>query len=131
MAHGFACLFPNCSAKLGSHWQLVPAVAQGHKSASEWMTINLALDLNQTASTKELHRVRPDYITPTPFWALFCSLAVNTSFIIREKPKSTQKCTIPNKVRHPRGWNALNCRETLGPRMWQSGSHLDGRQTET
>jgi hypothetical protein len=60
-----ACLLPNGLANLGSHWQLMPAVAQGHKGASEWMTINLAPDLNQTASTKELHRVTPDYITPS------------------------------------------------------------------
>src|SRR5258708_4975190 len=69
--HDVACLLPNCLAKLGSHWQLVPAVPQGHKGASEWMSINLAPDLNQTASTKKLHRATPDYITPTPLLGAF------------------------------------------------------------
>ena len=52
--HGVACFLPDHLAKVGSHWQFMPAVAQGHKGALEWMTINLAPDLNQTASTKEL-----------------------------------------------------------------------------
>src|ERR1700723_1443485 len=43
--HGVARLLTDDLAEFGLHWQFMPAVAQGHKGALEWMPINLAPDL--------------------------------------------------------------------------------------
>ena len=50
-----ACRFPNGFADFCLYRQHMCAVTHSHKRTSKWMTINLAPDLNETASTKKLY----------------------------------------------------------------------------
>jgi hypothetical protein len=47
--------FPNGLADFCLYRQLMRAVTHSHKRTSKWMTINLAPDSNETASTKKLY----------------------------------------------------------------------------
>jgi hypothetical protein len=50
-----ACRFPNGFADFCLYRQHMRSVTHSHKRTSKWMTINLAPDFNETASTKELY----------------------------------------------------------------------------
>ncbi len=52
--HSVARLSPDCSTDIRLHRQHVQAVAHGHKRSSEWMTVDLAADLDQTPRPKNV-----------------------------------------------------------------------------
>jgi hypothetical protein len=72
--NGLTHPFTDSSQYLGLDGKFMPAITRGHERASEWMTIDCAFDLNQTASSKEFNGFRPDHIGPRPLVRAFLQL---------------------------------------------------------
>lgn len=57
------------------------SVTHRHEQTSERTDVDIALDLNQPANSKELDGLRPDHISPSALFGLFCNLAVKVTFM--------------------------------------------------